>query len=472
MLLNLLVSGIAVPAFGAPLNGTEFKVRLSGGATTTITLSATPADHASISTLIIELNTMLPAGVVAAAGTIADSFKLTVAIDSAAYRKGWGKSLELIDFTPGDLAALGHIAGLTVSAQEPSIEVAITRPDIGLNETLDVNSDIALQIGYLGTTATLTINQTTKLLTTTVVGGLGASLSVDLSQFATIADLVSFIATQTGYSVSNPASAQQLSPSKLDEVTAIGICSTVASLKPGRVKRAAYNFQKVLGTSRALEFVPTATAGVPNPMASAAYLALGARGNTLAADIVDAIEKLAGININMVIPLFSRDASADITDGFTASGSTYTINAINALVKSHCLQYSTPKLKRNRICMLSYWNDSYSEAKDSAQGLAHYRSSLAMQKVAQVNSVGEIVTFLPWYLACIASGMQAGGFYKAIVNKFANVISLVDPSGFDSSSPGDVEDALEAGLLFLTTELPGKMGKAIKLHMVRYKLRL
>lgn len=448
------VSGSTIPAFGASLNGAEFQIRLNGLASTTVTLSAVPADHADIATLIIELNSLLPAGITASAGTAANSLKLKINTDASANRKGWGKSFELVD-SAADLTSLGLAAGLFVSAQEPGVEVAISRSDIGLNETLDVNADIALFIGYQGTTATLTINAARTLLTTTVTGGSGANLSVDMTQYRTVADLAAYIASQTGYSAIASAAAQQLRPSALDSVTAIGICSTAAATRPGRVKIAAYNFAKVLATSRALSFEPTATAGIPAVMASAVFLSGGARGATLAADIVNALNQLAGVQVNIVIPLFSQDASDDISEGTTDSSSTYTIAAINAAVKSHCIQYSTPKLKKNRICILSYWNDSYNNAKEVAQGLAHYRASLCIQKVSQVDSAGNIQSFLPWYASCVAAGMQAGGFYKSITNKFANVISFTDPTGFDSGSPGDVEDALDAGLLFLTQDTAG-----------------
>jgi hypothetical protein len=111
-------------------------------------------------------------------------------------------------------------------------------------------------------------------------------------------------------------------------------------------------------------------------------------------------------------------------------------------------------LKKNRICILSL-QSTYLLDKQEAQSLANYRCSLTMQQATQVNSVGVITTFLPWYTACIAAGMQTGGFYKSICNKYANVISFIDPSGFDSGSPGDVEDALSAGLLFLTQDTAG-----------------
>jgi hypothetical protein len=449
------VSGTTIAAFGAALNGANFSLRLNGGSIVSVTLSITATDHDTLAHLLTELAALLPAGITASAGTAVNSLKFTMDVDATANRKGWGKSFEMIDSTPGDLAALGQIAGLVVSSQEPSIEIAISRSDIGSIETLDVATNIGLTIGYVGTTCIMTIDPVAKTLTTTKTGGLGNNLSIDLTQYATIADLVAFLSLQPGYSAFVPSSAQQLPTSVLDGVTAIGICSTAASLKPGRVKKAASDFQAVIATSSKLSFTPTAVAGLPTPMVTPAYLSGGARGATSAADIINVLEQLAGINVNIIVPLFSRDASADFVEGLTDGGSAYTIAAINAAVKSHCIQYSTPKLKKHRTAILSYWDNSYANTKVALQGLAHYRISMAMQKVSQVNSNGDIVSFLPWYASCVAAGMQCGGFYKAIVNKFANVISFTDPSGFDSGNPGDVEDGLAAGLLMLTQDVAG-----------------
>ena len=401
------VSGIAVPAFGASLNAATFDVRLNGLVKTTITLSANPVDHADIATLIVELNALLPVGIVASAGTVTNSLKLTMAVDAAANRKGWGKSFELFETSPGDLASLGLVEALNVSSQEPAVEIAITRSDIGLSETLDVSATVALKIGYVGTTATLTISGNS--LTTAIVGGSGAALAIDLTQFRTLSDLAAFISAQTGYSAEVIAAAQQLAPSALDEVAAIGICSSDVGLTPGRIKIAASNWQKAIATSQAVSFTVDAEAGLPSTMSVAVFLSGGARGNTLAADIIAAIGQLAGIQVNIIVPLFSRDATADIADSLTSSGSTYTIDAIHAAVKNHCVQYSTPKLKRNRIAVLSY-SGAYSDAKVKAQSLANYRISMTMQKATQVDSSGNIVSFLPWYGACVAAGMQAGGF--------------------------------------------------------------
>jgi hypothetical protein len=446
------LQGSTVPSFGAALNGVEFNVRLNGGASALVgPIAGSPANVAA---LVIELNSLLPAGITASAGTAMNSIALTMAADADAWDNGWGKSFELVDSTPGDLAALGLVVGLNVSSQEPSVEVQDSNMSRGVSETLQADASVALQVGYQGTTATLTINQSTGMLTTTVTGGSGANLSITLSQYPTIGQLAGFIASQAGYSCTVVPAANQLPCSALDSVTAIGICSTGAGDEPGRVKDGLYSFEQAMSVSRIMTFSATAVAGLPAPMALPAYLSGGGRGATLAADIVNAVDQLASITCNIIVPLFSQNASADITAGQTSPNSTYTIAAIDALLKSHCLEMSDPSLDKNRICILSN-NGTYAAAAMVAQTLASFRCSLTFQNVTQVNSAGVITQFQPWYAAVVACGMQLGGFYKSICNKYANLISVIDPSDYNSGDPGDTSEALSAGLLPLWTDVGG-----------------
>ena len=87
-------SGSTIVAFGAALNGQTFQIRLNGLVSNTVTLSAVPSDHSNLATLIVELNSMLPAGITASAGTATNSLKLKINNDVAANRKGWGKSFD------------------------------------------------------------------------------------------------------------------------------------------------------------------------------------------------------------------------------------------------------------------------------------------------------------------------------------------------------------------------------------------
>lgn len=443
-----VISG-TVPAFGAALNNATLTFRVNGGATTTITLSANPANHSDITTLVAELNGLLPAGITASAGTAPNTYQLKIDADPANYRKGWGKTIEIVS---GNLTDLALTAGLYKSATESDVEVSIVRSDIGLNETLEAKGQIALEVGYVGTTATLSIIGNT--LTTNVTGGVGSNLSIDLTQYTTVTDLAAFISSRPGYSAAATTFGAQMNPKDLDKVVNIGICASGASLKPGRIKKSLKNFKDALATSAAVDFVSTDVDGLPSPMTSYVFLAGGSKGSTSGADIVDALAKLEGVAVNFVVPLFSRDAIVDIADGLTESGSTYTIDAIHAATKSHVLKMSTAKLKRHRVAILSF-KGNYADAEAKAASLANYRCYLTFQDVDQIDSKGEVKTFAPWYSACIAAGMQAAGFYKSFTNKLANVIAYKDPVGFDSGSPGDIEKALLAGLLVLQSATAG-----------------
>ena len=444
------VTSATVPAFGAILDGASFTLRQDGGSELIITLGV--GGHATIAALVTEVDGLLPAGMECVAGVATDTLIIRFATDAAANSKGTGKSFELIDSSPGDLAALGLGEGLLVSAQEPEIQVDINRTDNNTNESHLALAEVAMLIGYEGTTATCTITDTT--LSTTITGGSGANLLVDLSQYSTISDLSAFINSQTGYTASAVPQSTQTSPAELDNVTAAGICSTNAGLEAGRIKKAAAVFASKIGESNTLDFDSTLYEGLPDVMSSESFLAGGVGGATTSADYISALNELESIAVNFVIPLFSRDASDDIASGDTDSASTYTIDAVNAATKNHVLKMSTSKIKRHRQGFLSFYG-SYSDAKNRSGLLAHARISLVMQKSSQVNSAGNTKNFQPWHTACIAAGMQAAGFYKSIVNKFANIIGFEDPSGFDSGSPGDIEGALDAGLLFLEKGVVG-----------------
>ena len=429
-------------------DGLEFKIRVNGGIENTVTLGV--GGHADVTALAAEIDGLLPAGVGCAADTSNDSLIISSDVDADANEKGWGKSFELIDSNPGDLNVLGVAEGLVVSSQEPEIELSVKRQDTNTNEAFAIESEVAFTIGYDGDSCTVAIAG--GVLTTTVVAGSGSNLSVNLDEYTTMADLAAFVNSQAGYSATSVAASNNLSPLRLDQ-TSFDAASSVGA-EPGRAKKAAYNFAVKVNESAVVDFEFAASAGLPAEMATPAYLQNGAKGSTSAADIVNAIPALEGIKVNFVLPLFSRDAADDIADGLTDSASTYTIDAINFAIKSHVLAMSTIKIKRNRIAVLSK-DASYADAKSHAQSIASFRAVVCMQKSSQVDAQGNVKEFAPWHTAAIAVGMQSAGFYRSLTNKFANVISYKDPSGFDSGNIGDVEDGIDAGIMFLQKETAG-----------------
>lgn len=441
----------------ALLAGVQFGIRVDGSVVQPINVfTGMATEYDDQAKVIALIDAALPAGVSCVSGSSTDNIKIQADADAAANSKFYGKTIEIVELMAGDLAALGLSAGLYKSSAEPKVQIDIKRIDTNVNEVFQVEAEIALEVGYQGISGTLDIvgNQ----LTTSVAGG--TNLSIDISEFTTVKNLADFINSQTGYSASATSASAQSPTSSLDKVSGIGIASTGVDengifLKAGRIKKALFNFQRTVDASVVLSFEATAEGGLPDEMTSVKYLTGGTKGATSGADIASAFTPLEGIDVNFVIPLFSRDFDADIADGLTDSNSTYTISAINALTKNHVLKMSTAKIKKHRTAFVSFWG-SYAEIRDEASAMANARVSLAFQKTSQVNGAGQIVSYFPWHTACIAAGMQAAGFYKAIVNKFANVISFTDPVGFDSGSPGDIEAALDAGLLFMEKGIVGQ----------------
>ena len=436
----------------ALIAGAQFGIRVNGGAQVLVdAFTGLPATFDTDVEVAALIDAALPAGVSCSVDS-ANKIKIQADVDASANQSATSKSFELVEVSAGDLAAIGLVAGVSSSSQEPQIQLDVKRTDVNLNQSFVVDSESALEIGYAGTTATVTITATS--LSTAVTGGAGANLSVQLKDFSTCKDLADFVNSQTDYTCSVVSSSTQSPTSILDQVAAAGICSTASSAKPCKIKKSLSNWKSKVSESSAVSFTATAVKGLPSEMSSVAYLSNGAKGSTTGAQVVDAVDECETIDVNFVVPLFSRNASSDIAEALTESGSTYAISAVNASVKNHVLKMSTAKIKKHRQAFLSVW-DSYSATKIESSSLANARISVCMQKSTQVNSAGNTTSFLPWFTACVAAGMQAAGFYKAIVNKFANVISFTDPSGFDSGSPGDIEDALLAGILFLEKAVTG-----------------
>lgn len=387
---------------------------------------------------------------------------VVITLDAADPIAGVGKSLEIaalstgtdlltrtayqLNITPVTWISVSGTAALLSSSAEYKADLNIARSLDNIDEDIVAGGDIALKISYLGTTGVLTINKTTNTFSTTVVGGSGASIpSTLLADYPTIGDFVTYVNSQTGYSASTGTAALGQLPMSALDAGSFNIGSTWGA-KNGRVKADAYKFFLRLADSSLVEMSAAAQAGIPAPKAIA-YLAGGVKGSSTAANVLAAVDALEGVRGNFVIPLFSRDASSDIIDGLTDSGSTYTIDAINLAVKSHVLKMSTLKKRRNRQAFLSK-NDTFVNQKEAAGNIASARASLSFQDFKQLGGDGNIQQFQSWMGAALAAGMQAAGFYRAIFFKNINTVGTIHAAGdYDEQNDSEVEDALLSGLL-------------------------
>jgi hypothetical protein len=214
---------------------------------------------------------------------------------------------------------------------------------------------------------------------------------------------------------------------------------------PGRIKYDAQAFFDAVSASGSVTMDARAAAGLPDVAAARRSRAARAARRPRPASRPRSTRSKV-VDCNFVVPLFSRDAAADITDGLTDSGSTYTIDSINAYVNDHCLEMSKITERKNRQAVLSK-RGTFKQAKDAAKTLAAARMNLAFQDVMSVGTSG-LAQFQPWMNAVEAASMQAAAGPKAIFNKVLNINGAVqNAKDFNPKSSTQVREALKAGLL-------------------------
>lgn len=355
------------------------------------------------------------------------------------------------------------IAILNYSSSERQIQIALDRQsDSESEDSSSLGGNIVLKIGYDGTTATCTINSVN--LSTLVVGGSGSNLTIKLSDYDTIRQLVDYIDAQTGYSaeVGNNVLAQ-LPPSVLDRVSAIAICAENPDVMPGRIKSDSYEVQDFFDSSVLCSLTRTLFVGLPDEMSSATFLTSGAKGGTAQASVTAGIDEMQKVRVNSIIPLFSRNATDDILDGLTEPSSSYTIASINAAAKNHAILMSNTQKRSERNAYCSY-KGTFTDSKSEANSLASSRSSLALQDVKVLNVEGQLEWKSPWALAAIAAGMQAGALVgEPMTFKYINVYGIRH-ADFDPATQYD--DAIDNGILF--AEQPARGGFRIVLGNTTY----
>lgn len=361
---------------------------------------------------------------------------------------GLGKSLELLGslesifYNASTLAGAGLSDKLLVSAAEYQNVFTVSRGT--LSESFSVGGEIVVKIGSEEELAEVDV-QASKIdfkVNSVVI------FSAPFNQYKTIQDLADLINSQQGWTAEITSSRLALvHPNKLDR--GVYDATSTAGFTPARIKRDATEWQTAVSASTLLKPTLNGQSGLPEVSVPDSFLSGGSKGGTTSAQAVAAIDAAEQVDANFVVMLFSRDAADDINDGLTESASTYSIDAINAYLKSHVLKMSAIKMKKNRLGLVSK-RAAYSDVKDAAGDMASFRVGLAFQDVKDSAADGTIKQFQPWMAAVIAAGMQAAAGYRGIVKKFANCSGVVSPFGdFNPRNPGEREDALKAGLLVL-----------------------
>lgn len=393
---------------------------------------------------------------------------IVVTHDSSNPKDGIGKSIEIAELTTGaDLLSryvyaksttavtwISKAAGakLITSASEYSAKININRQFDRVQEEFVAGGEIPFQIAYTnGTTGTATLTITKTALTTSCSDS-ADNLSLTLSDYPTLADLVSVINSKTHYQCKvTTARDGNLPVTALDRVSAATIASTFGAYA-GRIKIDAYRFFNKVSESAVVQLgettVERANLGLPKPQPASdyTYLAGGSKGSTSDAQVQAAIDALEDVDGNFLVPLFSRDASEDILDSETESSSSYTIDTINAYARTHCSKLSTLKRRKNRQAIVSK-RDTFNDCRDAASNTNFFRCNMTFMDVKNTSTSG-IKQFKPWMGAVMAAAMQAAAFYKPIFNKALNIQGALQAEGdYKPNRDSDQENALDAGLM-------------------------
>lgn len=433
----------------------------AGGFANNAALIAAMADTANWS------GAAVPAiAVVTVAGTDgASSISIDMAPLATANQNGYGRSFELVEGSGSALSSMGLSAGMTTAAVEPSATIVLNQKrDLNVEEDT-LGSNIVLEIGRdtSGGIASAEVEITSSSI---ILKENGVAVHTFLKDsFVILQDLIDEISLSvySGWTatLSNSLYAQ-LSLSVLDEVN-IGAMSGGGN-SPARIKKDAYDVSVFFALSSLASIDNQVSTGLPDARAEES-LAGGTRGATSSLDIVNALEKFQKFHVNSILPLFSRDAIADISDGLTDSGSTYTIRGIHQAVKTHLSLMKTTKKRSERQGYVSL-KDSYIACKEQAAVLSDGRMQMMIQDIRQTDSQGTIKWFQPWALSCLVAGSRAGApIGEPLTFKFLNNSGIRQTGQAMSTAEENIvtdfdpdlqsDDAIQSGITFMEAPQTG-----------------
>lgn len=458
-----------------------FGLRIDGSKEYIFTIPAGITDKATFMAALVNPSNWSDAGILGLGFELRDAnptggpnaVMITIVIDdeqSAVPRQtetyGRARTMELRNVSGTALAVANLAAGFKEPASPAKCAMTISQKRDSLVESdSSIGGDVILEARYSNPAALADVGQVVIDETSVkLVVGLN-SVTFLKANYSTLKELVDEMSLQLHWAFSIPSTLfNQLPISALDMVTASGNSSDAAFM-PIQIKKDFYEVSAFFGESTIAELVPsTALAGMPYAQAEVA-LTGGTLGSSSDASIAAGLSAFEAIRLNSVIPLFSRDASADILDSLTDAGSDYTIEAIHQNLKNHLSMMATVKTKSERQGYPSF-KASWSDCMDKSAALAFFRMQLCIQDIRATNAQGSIQWFQPWAQACILAGARCGcPVGTPMTFKYMNISGLrhtaqpmrtADANIVNDFNPRKQYDqAIQSGITFLESPQTG-----------------
>jgi hypothetical protein len=465
--------------------GDSFSIRIDGSKLYTFTFPVnTIANKSDLVTALLTPGNWSDAAIITSekfeirdgnpSGDPATQVKIIVTMDDensvvpvATHTLGKSRTLELIDGVNAPLAKVNLAAGFYKPASEAMVALQLTQKRDTLIESLSVGGNIVLEAGCSNAVASAEVVIDSSKVLLKEAGSIVATFNK--ATYKTMKDLVEDMSLVVGWTLMlSDELFGQMSPAILDNVTANALS---ALNKPARIKKDAYEVAQFFVESSLADIVsidggvtPVKACGLVDAKTET-LLASGALGATSMSDINSALTIFEGIRMNSIIPLFSRDAAADIADSLTDSVSDYTIDAIHQAVKNHLSKTATTKERSERQAYLSL-KKSFADCQIKANVLADFRAQLFIQDTKNSDSDGELKWFQPWALACLVAGARAGSpVGTPITFKYMNCSGIRHTAQAMSTDEQDIvidfnprtqyEAAIKSGIVFLENPQTG-----------------
>lgn len=317
--------------------------------------------------------------------------------------------------------------------------------------TLAQKRDGLVESATVGGTTVVTLTHASDTITIDDTNITLGSIVLPKADINSVQDLVDTVSLLSGWTAAIGTADPRSSVDVLDHVSALSAVGGAA------LKQDAYDVQQFFAQSQIAELVNPADLGLPAALTET-FLANGALGASLTAEITNALAKFEKVRVNSIVPLFSRDASDDISDKLTDASSTYTIDGIHQAVKTHLSLMATTKKKSERQGYLSI-KDSFANCKAAAQGIAFARAQMVIQDIRSNDSQGVIKWFQPWAGAALLAGARGGSpvgnpmtfkyFNMSGIRQTGQAMSVAEESiviDFDPDTQYD--EGIQAGITF------------------------
>jgi hypothetical protein len=348
-------------------------------------------------------------------------------------------------FTSLQYGVATNLINIAISAGGGGFVVTITALDAFKNliteasPTLGSTGKFTIQYTGAGSAATMTINATS--LTTTVTGAAGDSVTLNFTDYPTLAQVIQAISATGKYAITSlVTNSNSFSSAQLDAVTTVDIKTALTTVYAKNADITNW----INANSQQISATYTAGAVAYTGPLVATPLAGGTRGTSANTDWATGFTALSTTRINQMVPLASADAT-------TAQG-TWTIVSVLAALVAYAKQASSTA-GQNEVQAWAGISGTLTASITAANLQNSEHLELFIEKSQRVRtSDGSVIFFPEWATAVVAAGMRAGApLGEPLTWKYANVLGVSSDSSWSETNTSNVANLTLNGITVLNT---------------------